>query len=336
MPLLDVDNLTTWFHTREGVVRAVDGVSFALEPGETLGIVGESGSGKSVTMMSMLGLIPQPPGRIEAGTARFDGVDLLHATPQQLRRVRGKRIAMIFQDPMTALNPFMTIGAQLIEPLLLHEDAGKADAHARAVDALEQVGIRDAAKRMQAYPHQFSGGMRQRVMIAMALITNPALLIADEPTTALDVTVQAQILELIKRLQDEHGTAVILITHDLGVIAQACRRVIVMYAGRIMETGIADDLFERPRHPYTRALMASLPSMHTRGEPLYTIQGLPPDLTQPIAGCPFASRCAFAEQKCTERPIALGKVHEGEDRMTACTRVLDGELDAELRAAVHA
>src|SRR3954468_22978055 len=230
MPLLEVTDLRTYFHTRRGVYRAVDGVSFSLEKGETLGIVGESGSGKSVTCYSLLGLIPQPPGRIESGRALFDGTDLLNCPAKQLRSIRGKRIAMIFQDPMTSLNPYMRIEDQIIEPLLIHEKISRADAVKRALAMLQAVGIQDAAGRMRSYPHQFSGGMRQRVMIAMALITNPDLLIADEPTTALDVTVQAQILELIKKMQKELGTAVILVSHDLGVVSGFCDRVNVMYA----------------------------------------------------------------------------------------------------------
>ncbi len=324
MPLLEVENLRTYFHTRNGVVRAVNGLSYALDAGETLGIVGESGSGKSVAMLSILGLIPMPPGRIESGTARFDGVDLLQCGSARLRAIRGKSISMIFQDPMTALNPFMAIGAQIMEPLRVHEGASRADARARAIEALRRVGIHDAEERLGSYPHQFSGGMRQRVMIAMALITRPKLLIADEPTTALDVTVQAQILALIKQLQEEIGMAVILITHDLGVVAGTCNRVVVMYAGEAMEAASASELFTHPRHPYTKALMASLPSMRGQGEELYTIPGLPPDLVQPISGCPFAARCEQAQPECKAQPIALREMAPGHH--TACTRVLNGQI----------
>ncbi|HUR56262.1 MAG TPA: ABC transporter ATP-binding protein, partial [Opitutaceae bacterium] len=293
MPLLAVSDLRTYFHTRNGVYRAVDGVSFSLERGETLGIVGESGSGKSVTCYSIMGLLPQPPGRIESGTAMFDGVDLLHCRPAQARAIRGKRVAMIFQDPMTSLNPYTRISEQLIEPLLIHEKVPRQEALRRGLEMLEAVGINDAEKRMTLYPHEFSGGMRQRVMIAMALITKPELLIADEPTTALDVTVQAQILELIKKMQQELGMAVIFITHDLGVVSGLCDRVQVMYAGRIVETADTRGLFYEPKHPYTRALQRSIPSMQAKGAELYTIPGMPPDVSKPLPGCPFAPRCEF-------------------------------------------
>ena len=260
MPLLEVTDLRTYFHTRRGVYRAVDGISFSLEKGETLGIVGESGSGKSVTCSTLLGLIPQPPGRIESGRAMFDGTDLLHCSPAELRGIRGQRIAMIFQDPMTSLNPYLRISEQLIEPLLIHEKISQADALARGLAMLEAVGIPDAARRLHGYPHEFSGGMRQRVMIAMALITKPDLLIADEPTTALDVTVQAQILELLKKLQRELGMAVIFVTHDLAVVSGLCDRVQVMYAGRIVESSDTRTLFRAPQHPYTKALQRCIPA----------------------------------------------------------------------------
>ncbi len=323
MPLLTVENLRTWFHTRNGVVRAVDGVSYSIEKGETLGIVGESGSGKSVSCYSLLGLIPMPPGRIEGGRAMFGKDDLLKLRPAELRRIRGRRIGMIFQDPMTALNPFMTIGDQLMEPLRVHEGASKTEARRRALEMLDLAGIQDGPKRMKAYPHQFSGGMRQRVMIAMALITRPELLIADEPTTALDVTVQAQILDLIKRMQRELGMAVILITHDLGVIAGTCDRVLVMYAGRICESATATALFAKPRHPYTEALLRSLPAAHTGDGALYTIPGMPPDLSRVIDGCSFAPRCEHAVAACTSSVIELKDV--GDDRASACLRVQGGE-----------
>jgi oligopeptide transport system ATP-binding protein len=305
-------------------VRAVDGISYNVEPGETLGIVGESGSGKSVSCYTLLGLIPQPPGRVESGTAMFGGVDLLRMREAEQRRIRGKRISMIFQDPMTALNPYMSIGAQLMEPLRIHENAPRREAYAKALEALDHVGIQDGPRRMKQYPHQFSGGMRQRVMIAMALITRPELLIADEPTTALDVTVQAQILTLIKRLQDEIGMAMILITHDLGVIAGTCDRVLVMYAGRIVEEAATRALFAKPRHPYTDALMASLPSRRVKGERLYTIPGAPPDLTTLFTGCPFAPRCAHAAQHCVDTIPKLEPVQNG--HASACLRVQAGEL----------
>ena len=323
MPLLDVQDLTTYFHTRAGTVRAVDGVSFHVEEGETLGIVGESGCGKSVSAYSLLGLLPMPPGRIEKGAARFQGQDLLAATDRQRRAIRGRAISMIFQDPMTALNPYMTIGGQLMEPLRLHMGHSKAAARAAAVQALEAVGIQDALGRLQAYPHQFSGGMRQRVLIAMALCTRPALLIADEPTTALDVTVQAQILDLIKDMQRELGMAVILITHDLGVVAGTCDRVVVMYAGRVVEAAETRELFRNPLHPYTRALLAALPAASNEHD-LYTIPGLPPSLTQPFAGCPFAPRCAHAVDACHTTPTVLETV--APDHESACTRVQRGEL----------
>ena len=324
MPLLNVSDLRTYFHTRSGVYRAVDGVNFSVERGETLGIVGESGSGKSVTCYSIMGLIPTPPGRIESGTAMFNGVDLLHCTPQQARAIRGKRVAMIFQDPMTSLNPYLRVSEQIIEPLLIHEKISRRDALARALAMLEEVGINDAAKRMHYYPHEFSGGMRQRVMIAMALITKPELLIADEPTTALDVTVQAQILELIKKMQRDIGMAVVFITHDLGVVSGLCDRVQVMYAGRIVETADTRTLFRNPRHPYTRALQRSIPALQSKGAELYTIPGLPPDVSKPIPGCAFAPRCEFAADRCTlVRPelaaIAPGHLH-------ACLRVQAGEI----------
>jgi oligopeptide transport system ATP-binding protein len=324
MPLLTVKDLRTYFHTRNGVYRAVDGVSFSLERGETLGIVGESGSGKSVTCYSIMGLIPQPPGRIESGTAFFGDIDLLHCTPRQAREIRGKRVSMIFQDPMTSLNPYLRISDQLIEPLLIHQKISKKDALARAREMLEAVGINDAAKRLYSYPHEFSGGMRQRVMIAMALITKPELLIADEPTTALDVTVQAQILELIKKMQRELGMAVIFVTHDLGVVSGLCDRVQVMYAGRIVETAGTRDLFYQPKHPYTRALQRSIPSMQQKGAALYTIKGLPPDLSKPLPGCPFAPRCEFAAEKCVTTPVQLVEVAPGHAH--ACLRAQLGEI----------
>ncbi len=324
MALLTVTDLRTHFHTRNGIVRAADGVSFSLERGETLGIVGESGSGKTVTGYSLMGLLPTPPARIEGGTALFAGTDLLHCTPREARALRGKRISMIFQDPMTSLNPYLRISEQLIEPLLIHEEISRRDALADALAMLESVGIPDAQKRLRLYPHEFSGGMRQRVMIAMALITKPELLIADEPTTALDVTVQAQILDLIKKMQRELGMAVIFITHDLGVVSGLCDRVQVMYAGRIVETADTRALFHSPRHPYTRALQRSIPSLQPKGTELYTIPGLPPDLSKPIAGCAFAPRCEHATARCTATDPALADVAPGHTQ--ACLRVQAGEL----------
>jgi oligopeptide transport system ATP-binding protein len=326
VPLLDVQDLHTHFHTRNGVYRAVDGVSFTLEKGETLGIVGESGSGKSVTCYSLMGLVPQPPGRIAGGRALFDGVDLLHAPPARLRDIRGKRIAMIFQDPMTSLNPYLRISEQLIEPLLIHEKISPADALKRGLAMLEAVGINDAARRLHSYPHEFSGGMRQRVMIAMALITRPELLIADEPTTALDVTVQAQILELIRRLQHEFGMAVIFITHDLGVVSGLCDRVQVMYAGRIVERADTRTIFYTPRHPYTKALQRSIPALQEKGRKLYTIPGLPPDLSQPVSGCAFAPRCEFATDRCRSESPGLRPVAAGQPHAHACLRAQAGEI----------
>jgi oligopeptide transport system ATP-binding protein len=325
VPLLDVKDLRTSFHTRSGVYRAVDGVSFSLERGETLGIVGESGSGKSVTCYSLMGLIPQPPGRIEGGQALFDGIDLLRCDAAQARAIRGKRIAMIFQDPMTSLNPYLRISEQLIEPLLIHEKLSRATALQRALRMLDAVGINDAARRIHFYPHEFSGGMRQRVMIAMALITQPELLIADEPTTALDVTVQAQILELIKRMQREFGMAVIFITHDLGVVSGLCDRVQVMYAGRLVETADTRALFTHPRHPYTRGLQRSIPALQHKGESLYTIRGLPPDVSRPLPGCAFVDRCEFATDACRETRPAL--TCENADHPHACLRVQKGEIE---------
>jgi oligopeptide transport system ATP-binding protein len=313
MALLDVQNLTTRFHTRNGVVHAVEDVSFSLEKGETLGIVGESGSGKSVTCYSLLGLIPRPPGRIHSGKAIFEGVDLLKAREKELRKIRGKRISMIFQDPMTCLNPALRISTQLVEPLEIHEGIKGKEALHRAIAALEEVGIPEAEKRILSYPHEFSGGMRQRVMIAMALITRPEILIADEPTTALDVTVQKQVLDLIKDRQKSLGTSVILVTHDLGVVSQACDKVNVMYAGQIVETATADDLFAEPRHSYTRALLKSIPATHSKGETLYTIPGLPPNLNSPPACCSFMPRNTLGDpsQCLTDQSPPLTEIAPG-------------------------
>jgi oligopeptide transport system ATP-binding protein len=328
MSLLEVEHLKTFFHTRAGVVRAVNDVSFSIELGETLGIVGESGSGKSVTCYSLLRLIPQPPGKIESGRALFSGIDLLTCSEEKVRRIRGKRISMIFQDPMTSLNPYLRVVDQLIEPLLVHDRLSRHEAVKRGIESLEEVGIQDAARRIRFYPHQFSGGMRQRVMIAMALIARPELLIADEPTTALDVTVQAQILELIRKRQRDLGTAVIFVTHDLGVVASFCQKVKVMYAGRIVESGQIDQIFQRPMHPYNAALQQSIPALHRKGQLLYTIPGLPPDLTKDIRGCPFVPRCGWAIENCRLQPIELKEQDPGHE--TACLRFQNGEI-ADLR-----
>ncbi|MFH1498870.1 MAG: ABC transporter ATP-binding protein [Verrucomicrobiota bacterium] len=331
MPLLSVSDLRTHFHTRNGVVRAVDGVGFSVKRGEILGIVGESGSGKSVTCMSLLGLLPTPPARNEGGRALFDGKDLLRLPEVDLRAIRGKRIGMIFQDPMTALNPYLNIGEQLTEPLRIHFQTPRREARQRAADMLAAVGINEPDRRLRQYPHEFSGGMRQRVMIAMALITKPELLIADEPTTALDVTVQAQILDLIKSLQKELNLAVIFITHDLGVVSELCDRVIVMYAGRIAEEAPAAELFANPLHPYTRALQHSIPSLQAKGRALHTIRGLPPDLTRPLPGCAFAKRCEFAANACrTGDAPALADAGNGHRH--ACLRVHAGEIATEASA----
>jgi oligopeptide transport system ATP-binding protein len=323
MPLLEVQNLAVHFHTRDGVVRAVEGVSFSLDRGETLGIVGESGSGKSVTCLALLGLIPCPPGRLESGRALFDGTDLLSCGERQLRQVRGRRIGMIFQDPMTALNPYLRIGTQLAEPLTCHGRVSRREAWARAEAALTEVGLQDAAARARCFPHQLSGGMRQRVVIAMALIAQPDLVMADEPTTALDVTVQAQILDLMRGLQRARGSAMILVTHNLGVVAGACDRVAVMYAGRLLETGSVAAVFQRPLHPYTQALYRALPVPSARGADLYTIPGQPPRLTRAEPGCPFAPRCPAATAICAA-PLGLVEVVPG--HWTACVRMQRGEL----------
>ena len=284
-PILQVDDLHVHFHTEDGVVRAVDGVSFEVHPGETLGIVGESGSGKSVTNLAMLGLIPQPPGKIAGGRALYQGDDLLQMSEKQLAEIRGNRIAMIFQDPMTSLNPFLTIEEQLTEVTKLHLKHDHGAARKRAVEMLDRVGLPSPEKRIGAYPHQFSGGMRQRVMIAMALLCEPDLLIADEPTTAIDVTIQAQILDLLKELQREKGTAIIMITHSMGVIANICHRVQVMYAGKIAEEADAGPLFADPRHPYTVGLLESIPRLDEhKGDELTPIEGQPPDMTQHAQG----------------------------------------------------
>ena len=325
MALLEVDDLRTSFHTRNGVVRAVDGVSFCIDRGETLGIVGESGSGKSVTCLSLLGLVPQPPGRIEGAGAVLEGIDLLRCPQEVLRGIRGRRIAMIFQDPMTSLNPYMTIEEQLMEPLLIHEKIGRAAAARMALQALQEVGVPEAEQRIRSYPHQFSGGMRQRVMIAMALIGKPDLLIADEPTTALDVTVQAQILDLIAQQQRQRGVAVIFISHDLSVVAGFCDRVMVMYAGRVVETADTRAIFREPKHPYTRALQRSRPAMQAKGAELYVIPGLPPDLSRPVPGCAFAPRCEFAVADCGRTEMRLQDVGAGQ--ASACLRVQRGELN---------
>lgn len=296
--LLSVRDLRTHFEIDGGTVRAVDGVSFDLRRGETLGIVGESGSGKSVTNLSILRLIPQPPGRIISGEVLFDNQDLLALSNGEMRRIRGKRISMIFQDPMASLNPFLPIAKQLTEITELHLGHTREQARAHAVEMLKMVGIPDAGLRLNSYPHQFSGGMRQRVMIAMALSCQPELVIADEPTTALDVTIQAQILELIKRLKRETGTSVVLITHDLGVVAGMADHVVVMYAGKVFERAPTGELFSRPGNPYTRGLLRSVPDPNAPPAMLYQIPGLPPDTARLPPGCPFAPRCERAEEIC--------------------------------------
>ena len=325
--VLDVTDLATQFGTPDGIVHAVNGVSFHLDQGETLGIVGESGCGKSVTVLSLLGLIPSPPGRVTRGRAEFLGTDLLKMGPEEIRHVRGAQIAMVFQDPMTSFNQVLTMGRQLTEPLQIHLGMDGKQANERAAELMEMVGIPNAAERLNDYPHQFSGGMRQRVMIAMALACSPQILIADEPTTALDVTIQAQIVELVKRLRDEIGMAVIWITHDLGIIAGLADRVIVMYGGYIIEHAPVKELYANPQHPYTLGLLGSLPRLDQRRDRLTSIEGMPPILLEEPHYCPFAPRCTFVRDRCRhENPplLNVGAQHEA-----ACwVDVRTGELRA--------
>jgi peptide/nickel transport system ATP-binding protein len=314
--ILDITDLRTWFFTRDGVVRAVDGVSFHVFPGETLAIVGESGCGKSVTALSVLRLIPSPPGRIVSGAIRFAGRDLLGLSEAEMRQVRGNDISMIFQEPMTSLNPVLTVGRQIAETLTLHQGLDYKAALAKAVDMLRLVHIPEARRRIGEYPHQLSGGMRQRVMIAMALACNPKLLLADEPTTALDVTIQAQILDLMRELKQKIDAAIVLITHDLGVVAEMAQRVVVMYAGRKAEEAPVGRLFRRPLHPYTKGLLASVPRLgasldHERAPRLAEIAGTVPSLREPIPGCPFEARCAFATDICRREMPAFDEKEPG-------------------------
>ncbi|MBU4199677.1 MAG: ABC transporter ATP-binding protein [Verrucomicrobia bacterium] len=316
-PLLKVENLTVSFQADEGRLQAVDGVSFHINRGEVLGLVGESGCGKSVTAHSLVRLIPSPPGRIEAGSVRFDGRDLLALPIEELRQIRGRAISMIFQDPLTALSPLHRIGAQLAETLQLHRPIGRREAWAIGEDWLQRVGIPDPAERLFAYPHQCSGGMRQRVMIAMALMLNPDLVIADEPTTALDVTIQAQIFELMLALK-RRDSSILLITHDMGVVWELCSRMIVMYASRIVEEGSVPDVFSAPLHPYTRGLLSSMPSRQQRGRRLEAIPGQVPSPMQYPRGCHFCDRCPLAFDRCrVEKPELAGL---GEGRRVACFR----------------
>jgi peptide/nickel transport system ATP-binding protein len=315
--ILEVHDLKTHFRTDDGIVKAVDGVSFEVEKGKTLGIVGESGSGKSVTCLTIMGLNPKR-NTTSSGHAIFKGEDLLTMSPRRLREIRGNDIAMIFQDPMTSLNPVHSIGKQLAEAILLHRDVTKRAAKARAVELLKAVGIQRPERRIGDYPHQFSGGMRQRVMIAMALVNDPDLLIADEPTTALDVTTQAQILALMKRLQDEFGSAIIMITHDLGVIAEIADEVVVMYAARIAEQASVDSLFNRPHHPYTWGLLGSLPRLDTQIERLTQIPGQPPSLLRPPRGCRFHPRCPYVMEVCKSVVPELRPISNEPEHVQAC------------------
>ena len=316
-PLLEVKNLQTQFFTQDGVVKAVDDVSFYIKSGETLGVVGESGSGKSITGLSLMRLIPSPPGKIVNGEVIFEGRDVLKMTDEQVRSIRGNEIAMIFQDPMTSLNPVLTINRQISESLILHMGMNKEQAKNRAIELLKMVGIPNAEARVDQYPHQFSGGMRQRVMIAMALSCNPKLLIADEPTTALDVTIQAQILDLMRNLQSETGAGVLMITHSMGVVAGMADRVQVMYAGHIVETATTEEIFANPRHPYTIGLMKSIPRLDARAkEKLQPIRGLPPDLIDLPDMCPFVPRCNYAREQCEQKNPSLMEISPG--HLSAC------------------
>lgn len=312
--LLEIKDLTTRFYTEDGVVHAVEGVSYYLNEGETLGVVGESGCGKSVHALSIMRLIPVPPGKIERGEVKLHGQELLELSKDEMRHIRGAEIAMVFQDPMTSLNPVLTVGFQLTEPIKLHLGLDEKAARERAVELLKMVGIPEAESRLDDYPHQFSGGMRQRAMIAMALSCNPSILIADEPTTALDVTIQAQIVELVKRLQQQLGMAVIWITHDLGVVAGIAHRVNVMYAGRIIETGPVKQIYHNPHHPYTVGLLGSLPKPDAPpGEKLFSIKGEPPDLVDLPPGCAFAPRCTYAVERCYKETPVLETIEAGHD-----------------------
>lgn len=300
--ILELDNLQTHFFTDMGVAKSVDGVSYKVRAGQTLGVVGESGCGKSVTALSIMGLIPQPPGKIVGGRILFEGTDLTKLSHEELRKVRGKDIAMIFQEPMTSLNPVYTVGDQIMEMILNHEDVTEQQARDRAIQLLAEVGIPSPEKRVDEYPHNMSGGMRQRVMIAMSLACEPRLLLADEPTTALDVTIQAQILDLLNSLQEKKGTAIIMITHDLGVVAETCDHVVVMYAGHVAENADVFSLFENPCHPYTIALFKSIPDLVGNGERLFTIDGMVPSAYNFPQGCRFRDRCPFATEKCLTKP----------------------------------
>jgi oligopeptide/dipeptide ABC transporter ATP-binding protein len=317
-PLLAIEDLVVEFKTEDGIVHAVDGVSYELYPGEVLGIVGESGSGKSVSTLALLGLIPMPPGRIASGTAMFKGRDLLRLKKKELRKVRGNEVAMVFQDPMTSLNPVLTVGHQLGEAIKTHFPNEKDDAvKKRVIDLLKLVGVPNPETRYTQYPHEFSGGMRQRAMIAMGISNSPSLLIADEPTTALDVTIQAQVLEVLKRVQQETEAATILITHDLGIVAEMCDRVLVMYAGHIVESGTVETIFRSPRHPYTIGLMNSLPKLTEDEEWLEPITGAPPSLIDLPSGCPFHPRCFMARERCRQEIPPLKPV-EGSEHLSAC------------------
>jgi len=330
-PLLVVEDLTVRFWTSRGIVHAVNGISFDIAPGETLGIVGESGCGKSVTSLALLGILPRA-GRVTAGSARFDGTELTSLNDSQLRAIRGRQIAMIFQDPMTSLNPVLTIGRQLREPLETHLGLNKKEALARSAELLDQVGIPNARSRLRDYPHQFSGGMRQRAMIAMALACEPKLLIADEPTTALDVTIQAQILDLLRNLVSERDSALIMITHDLGVVAGICERVEVMYAGTFVESGSAQQIFSRPRHPYTLGLLESVPRLDVRrSAALNPIPGIPRNMLSPPASCPFAPRCRYRQERCDRELPELVELEP--EHSAACFYPADSDTWARRRLA---
>lgn len=334
--VLEIKDLRTEFHTQDAIVHAVNGISYTLHEGDTLGIVGESGCGKSVSMLSVMRLLPEPPAKIAAGSVKFRGKEIFKLSDEEMRDLRGSQMAMIFQDPMTSLNPVLTIGYQIMEPLELHLGLSEEKARERAVELLKLVGIPEAENRLDDYPHQFSGGMRQRVMIATSLACNPSLLIADEPTTALDVTIQAQIVDLVNRLRERFGMTLVWITHDLGVAASLVDRIIVMYAGFIVEDAPVADLYANPRHPYAAALLKSLPRLDgSRNERLKAIEGLPPDLSTMPTGCPFAARCDYVKDFCrTHNPPLLP---EGPNHVAACWVNIDtGELKPEAKEMVAA